>query len=711
VSRIPCFLIGAVLCILAPAAAWAQRPLSAPRKIVVAVQSDFPPLYSRTPKTGQPQGFAIDVMNEIARRAGITVTYITGKTWEESQQMILDGRADVIPTLTINEERKRLFAFTSPVDTLPVSYIVRNDGLFNGLRGGMRAGVMRGSAAQGFLQGRDDIQLVPNDSLHRLLVDLLAGDLDIVLTPAHSIVKLALDLGIEDRIRVLEPPVLDGVRAMALRPGERELRERLNHAIGQFVGTPEYRVMYYKWWGKPKPFWTTAKVVWAVAVTLLLSAMGMGYWRYASVVRLNHTLEQSREELLRSEERSRNLAQEAVRERTRSQAILEGIQDGISIQDREYRVLYQNSHFIAMVGEHSGEFCFQAYQHKDAPCDGCPLTAAFRDGLPHSRVMTLSCLAGPLYIDILASPLLDEQGEIVSVITNIRDVTARKQMEDALHEQAILLEQEIAERQQTQESLAVKQRQIEEINEVLAGGINEAVAELRHKDQMLIQQGRLAAMGEMINNIAHQWRQPLNNIGLIVQNLQLAYESGDLTATEFTKESSKAMDVILHMSHTIDDFRNFFRQDKEKRAFVINTAVSRSLEFVAATLESCQIRVDMADGEQVSAIGYQNEYAQVLLNILNNARDALMERMVAVPLVSIRITSENSRSVVIIRDNGGGMAEDILPRIFDPYFTTKEPGKGTGIGLYMSKVIIEQHMDGRLSARNVEDGAEFRIEV
>jgi C4-dicarboxylate-specific signal transduction histidine kinase len=171
------------------------------------------------------------------------------------------------------------------------------------------------------------------------------------------------------------------------------------------------------------------------------------------------------------------------------------------------------------------------------------------------------------------------------------------------------------------------------------------------------------------------------------------------------------MDVILHMSHTIDDFRNFFRQDKEKSDFNINRVVSRCLEFVAASLENCNIRVDTADTEQACATGYQNEYAQVLLNILNNARDALIELDVADPRISIRVCNENGRSLVAIRDNGGGIADAILPRIFDPYFSTKEPGKGTGIGLYMSKVIIEQHMEGRLTARNVDGGAEFRIEV
>ena len=121
--------------------------------------------------------------------------------------------------------------------------------------------------------------------------------------------------------------------------------------------------------------------------------------------------------------------------------------------------------------------------------------------------------------------------------------------------------------------------------------------------------------------------------------------------------------------------------------------------------------INVATPEEISASGYQNEYAQVLLNILANAREVLIERGVHKPCIDIRLSSENGRSVLTIRDNGGGISEDILPKVFDPYFTTKEPGKGTGIGLYMSKVIMEQHMDGRLIALNAEGGAEFVIEL
>ncbi|OGR28036.1 MAG: hypothetical protein A2X83_09015 [Desulfuromonadales bacterium GWD2_54_10] len=445
------------------------------------------------------------------------------------------------------------------------------------------------------------------------------------------------------------------------------------------------------------PFRTNRKILWPATIVLAVAALGMGYWRHLTVLRLNRELsqalehlEESRQNLLQSEDISRHLTLLADRERARSQAILESIQDGISIQDRDLRILYQNPRMIELYGTHQGSYCYQAYQQKEAVCDGCLVQATFQDARSYMDIKTLEGPSGKQYLEIVSSPLRDEQGDIIAVIESVRDITAKIQVETELEQ---------------------KQQQLEKINGSLEQRINQAVSELRRKDALLIQQNRLASMGEMINNIAHQWRQPLNNIALIVQNLPFSLKSGELDARDLDKEVAGAMEIIIHMSRTIDDFRNFFRQDKEKQNFIVNTVLERSLKLVSTALTHDKILVDVASEQDVTTSGYQNEYAQVLLNILANAREVLTERRIPEPRICIHLTSENGRSMLTIRDNGGGIADDVLPRIFDPYFTTKEPGKGTGIGLYMSKVIIEQNMDGHLSARNIHGGAEFAIEL
>lgn len=670
---------------------------SAGRRIVAAVPADFPPTYYRDNRTGQAAGFAVDVMNEVARRAGIQVEYVFGQPWDEIQEMVLSGKADIIPNLTMDAARKSRFIFTSPVETLPVSLVVRQEEKIDRLVRGMKVGVMKGSVSLAYLLERGDVAPVQYDSLQKLLFDLLSGHLDIVMTATPNLMKLAMEAGIEDKLKVLEPPLIEAKRGMALRPADRELANRLNQVIEQFVGTPEYRAIYATWWGKPKPFWTTRRVIEVVVMLVIVTAVIMAAWRYYSISRLNGELGKA--------------LHTARHERRKTQAILDSLSDGISIHSPDFHVLYQNPSNIRQVGAHNGEYCYRALYGRDRVCDECPVGECFADGRGHSTVRGQAGADGQSFFDVAISPLLAEDGSVELVIESVRDITAHKRMEETLQKQAAQLEREISERQRAQEGLAVKQRELEGVNEVLAKGINEAVAELRRKDQVMIQQSRLAAMGEMISNIAHQWRQPLNNIGLIVQNLQLAYEAGEVDAALVDKETSRAMDVIMYMSQTIDDFRRFFRRDREKHGFIVNKSIAKLLKMVSASLKDSNIKVELAAEENVTAVGYQNEYAQVLLNILSNARDVLVERRVADPCIWIRIGQENGRSVVAIRDNGGGMSGDVLPKVFDPYFTTKEPGKGTGIGLYMSKAIIEQNMGGRLLARNVEGGAEFRVEV
>ncbi|MBJ6798785.1 PAS domain-containing sensor histidine kinase [Geomonas propionica] len=238
-----------------------------------------------------------------------------------------------------------------------------------------------------------------------------------------------------------------------------------------------------------------------------------------------------------------------------------------------------------------------------------------------------------------------------------------------------------------------------------------AVEELRNNEQMLIHQSRHAALGEMIGNIAHQWRQPLNSLGLLVQQAPLYYALGEVDQEYMEQSAKKAMELIQHMSRTIDDFRNFFKPNKTKVLFHVKDEVVRTISLLAGSLEGQRIAVEVETDADPVVEGYPNEFSQALLNILINARDALMERHVAAPKVIIKVTSENSRAVTTIVDNAGGIPEEVIGKIFDPYFTTKGPQAGTGVGLFMSKTIIEKNMGGSVTVRNTGAGAEFRIEV
>lgn len=283
------------------------------------------------------------------------------------------------------------------------------------------------------------------------------------------------------------------------------------------------------------------------------------------------------------------------------------------------------------------------------------------------------------------------------------DITVRKQAESDLRQAKDDLEVRV--QQRTEELTQALERLRAETEERIRAG-----EELNRKDQLLMQQGRMAAIGEMIGFIAHQWRQPLNTMGLIVQELPLLYQMGSLDLEYLQSRTAAAMGLINQMSQTIDDFRNFFKSDKRKVTFSVEEVLRNTIKLVQSSFHESHVEIEVSAEADVMAEGYPNEYSQVLMNVLMNARDALVERQTQQPRIAIRIFRENGKAVTTIADNAGGIAEDAMDRIFDANFTTKGD-KGTGIGLYMSKIIIERNMGGALKVRNAEAGAEFRIET
>jgi C4-dicarboxylate-specific signal transduction histidine kinase len=187
--------------------------------------------------------------------------------------------------------------------------------------------------------------------------------------------------------------------------------------------------------------------------------------------------------------------------------------------------------------------------------------------------------------------------------------------------------------------------------------------------------------------------------------------SGQFSAGYLAGNTQKMLETIRHMSQTIDDFSNFFRPCKEKIPFRVLEVVEKTISLLEGSLNAHMIKAEVNPVCDPVITGYPNEFSQVLLNIIINARDAFEARQVEEPRIVIDITTEGGRTVVNITDNAGGIPHHIIDKIFDPYFTTKGPDKGTGVGLFMSKSIIEKSMNGSLTARNLAGGAQFRIEL
>ena len=257
---------------------------------------------------------------------------------------------------------------------------------------------------------------------------------------------------------------------------------------------------------------------------------------------------------------------------------------------------------------------------------------------------------------------------------------------------------------------AVKYNQsIIDINSKLEKQVEIEVSKQREQEYILIQQSKLASMGEMIGNIAHQWRQPLNAIGLVAQNIKFMNETDSLDDKSVERSINKIENLTQSMSKTIDDFRNFYNPNKNLEICDFSNSLKDVFHLIDVVLSSKGIKINDYTSQEIKVIGYSNELSQVILNIVNNAKDALLDNNIRNPEITFKTMKDDKYGCISIEDNGGGIQKSTLEKIFNPYFTTKEEGKGTGIGLYMSKVMIEKNMDGSLIASNTNRGALFKI--
>lgn len=265
--------------------------------------------------------------------------------------------------------------------------------------------------------------------------------------------------------------------------------------------------------------------------------------------------------------------------------------------------------------------------------------------------------------------------------------------------------------QALERDVATRTHELDELNRTLDHRVRDEMAKRKEQEALLIQQSRLAAMGEMIGNIAHQWRQPLNALSLVIQNIHMQHRMGRLNDESMERLEGKANQLVARMSSTIDEFRNFFKPSKHSEPFNVLQALMSALDLMEGVFKNHTIEVTLKVDDDLTLFGVPGEFSQVVLNLLGNAKDALIDSGQVQPRVSISNALVNNRILIDIEDNGGGIDPQHLIKVFEPYFTTKTDGKGTGIGLYMSKMIVENNLGGSLSVINGAAGARFTLNL
>ncbi len=258
--------------------------------------------------------------------------------------------------------------------------------------------------------------------------------------------------------------------------------------------------------------------------------------------------------------------------------------------------------------------------------------------------------------------------------------------------------------------LVLKKNYLVEKEKIISQNLLELEAQkLKEKDKLLSQRAKFVSMREMIENIAHQWRQPLSQINSAVLLVDdMLFDKG-IKSIDIEEKLLEIESQTEYMSKTIDDFKNFFEPNKEKKSFMMHELLQRSIYILKGNLKYNNIEVETNLNNTLKCIGYPNELQQVIVSILNNAKDALMQNKIKNAKITINSKKIDESISITICDNAGGIDATVIENIFDPYFTTKHKSQGTGLGLYISRLIVEESLNGELNVKNTQDGACFEI--
>jgi len=322
-----------------------------------------------------------------------------------------------------------------------------------------------------------------------------------------------------------------------------------------------------------------------------------------------------------------------------------------------------------------------------------------------STVKNLAKDGSTFYVNTTVIPILDEDKNIVEFIAIRYDVTKEVFYKHKLQKK----EKELQELNATLEKrVEDKTKELQELNETLEFRVQEEISKNEAKQKVMFWQSRLASLGEMLANIAHQWRQPLTELNLTIYSIKKAALSDD--KDEVKKLYNDSKNIIKNMSNTIDDFTNFFKPNKEKQAFKIANSIDESINILDKLIKQEMIIIKK-DIQDIKVLGISNELSQVIINLVKNSIDAFSNNAILIREINISVKKELNFAVIEIQDNAGGIKEKSVYKIFEPYFTTKHKSKGTGLGLFMSKMICEQGLNGFIDVKSKKLITTFTIKI
>jgi PAS domain S-box-containing protein len=629
-----------------------------PKKLIpvtAVVLKNFPPAYYLE-KENQPTGFAIDTLDRVAVSAGLQIKYVFKNNGGEAIEALLSGQADLCPFLAATPERRGKLDYTSSLILEQMGLIVRKStqdikdlpDLIH-----REVGVFKQSAAWEMLKVRNDLNLIEMERTDQALFALLAGQVDALAVPQHIFLSLARKAGVENRLKTVGKPLLEVSMVMAVRKGNTELWQRLEPAVRSFVASPEYRKVYSRWYGTPLPFWTPQRTMWTMSGILLTCLLTMALWRYATVTRMNRQLLASMEERRKAEK-----ALQQSEERLRH--LIESSNDWIWEVDRNGIYTYVSSRCLALLGYEPKEIIGKT------PFDLMPPEEAFR---VRSIFISYATKQEPFYqlenlnrhkdgrdvvLETNGVPILDEMGQFQGYRGMDRDITERKRAEEE------------------QEKLTA----------------------------LLQQSQKMEAIGTLAGGIAHDFNNILTVIIGCTELTLMGVSEKDPSyhhLKQIQQAGSRATDLVKQIL-------TFSRQgQQEEKLIQTRFIVQEAIKMLRASLPST-IEIQQQIGKDPGLIiADPTQIHQILMNLGTNAAHAMREKggILEVRLNNVYVAAEEAGQYpdltpgpyvdIVISDTGHGMGPEVLERIFDPYFTTKKLGEGTGLGLAVVYGIVKRY--------------------
>ncbi|RXJ88299.1 PAS domain-containing sensor histidine kinase [Arcobacter sp. CECT 8983] len=324
---------------------------------------------------------------------------------------------------------------------------------------------------------------------------------------------------------------------------------------------------------------------------------------------------------------------------------------------------------------------------------------------PYKTTVKNLCKDGStVYLNTTITPILDENENIKEFIAIRYDVTQEVELKKDLEQK----DKELNLLNKTLEEKVKKQTaKLLELNQTLEHRVAKEIEKNEEKQKLLFWQSRMASLGQMLANIAHQWRQPLTELTLTLFNVKKAVKKQ--SSKEIDKYYKESLEIINNMSKTIEDFSNFFNPNKEKEEFCLKSSIEEALAITKKMLEKNNIEIN-TNLEKIDIFGVSNEFSQIIINLLQNSTDAFKDKEKK-KKISIKSFIDKDCAIIEFKDNAGGIEEKTLDKVFEPYFTTKHQSNGTGLGLFMSKMIIEKSLNGKMSLENCFDGINITIKL